>query len=132
VHVSHGSPNQIECAKKASSTRLTKIDRVLYLPGATLSQTLVGLAPGTTYTLQYYYQIHFTYEGEGDGSEVLTTTIGGQVVDINLVHYGPPMSGYASRSAAYIATADSATLLFTLTGSYVGEFALDAITLTSA
>jgi hypothetical protein len=110
--------------------RLTKIDRVLYAPGATLSQTLVGLTPGTTYTLQYYYQMYFSRSS--DSPEVLTTTIGGQIVDINSVNYGPSMNGYVSRSATYIATADSATLLFTLTGSYIGDLALDAITLTSA
>ena len=114
------------------SSRLIKTDRVLYSysPGASLSQSLNGLAPGTTYTLQYYYRIYGTYINPG--SAVLTTTIGGQIVDTySMATTAPRVSRYVARTATYVATADTATLLFTLTGARGGNFALDAITLTS-
>lgn len=129
--MSHQNPNEIRCATKANFMRLTELDSVLYYPGSTLSQTLVGLAPGTTYALQYHYRIYFGDEGDGS-DEVMTVTIGGQVVDTFSADPYTWMSSYASRSATYVATADSATLLFTLSGSYVGDFALDLITLTVA
>jgi hypothetical protein len=44
----------------------------------------------------------------------------------------PRVENYVARTAIYVATADTATLLFALTGAYVGDFALDAITLTVA
>lgn len=113
------------------SLRLTKVDRALYSPGSTLSQTLVGLAPGTTYTLQYYYRLYQVSNNEG--IEVLTTSIGEQVVDTLSVNEPTPrVSNYVARSATYVATAETATLRFGLTGTTLVSFALDAITLTIA
>jgi len=112
--------------------RLTHTDRVLYSPGATLSQALVGLAPGTTYILQYHYLVYFDDDEDNERREVLTASIGGEPVDTLIVDAYDSMNGYVERNIMYTATADSATLLFTLTGQSIGNFALDAITLTVA
>jgi hypothetical protein len=100
------------------SLRLTKTDRVLYgySSGATLSQSLVGLAPDTTYTLQYYYRIYRGYRNLGPA--VLTTTIGGQIVDTYSIAFSATrVDNYVARTVIYVATADTATLLFALTGA---------------
>lgn len=97
-----------------------------------LSQLLVDLVPGATYNLQYYYRV-YPNGRPLPSPTTLTVAIGGQVVDT--YSYSPYIymigtNAYTMRSATYVATAESATLLFTLGGSYTGNFALDDITLT--
>jgi len=115
--------------QEAIPLRLTKTDRVLYSPVSTLSQILVDLAPGATYILQYHYRLYKVSNNEG--TEMLTASIGGQLVDtLSVTDLTPLVPYYVSRRATYVATADTATLLFEVAGTTLVSFVLDDITLT--